>query len=56
MQSSHLGGVMLGSQIAQLVQAMATYRSANAGFNPTTATTMPANTTLQNVIAAALHR
>jgi hypothetical protein len=46
------GRPLLGGQIAQLVQAMATYQSANVSFNPTTATAMPANTTLQNAIAA----
>ncbi|MCP3385976.1 hypothetical protein NLM31_36870 [Bradyrhizobium sp. CCGUVB4N] len=49
------GGLTLDSQVAQLVQAMATYAAANSGFNPATATSMPADTTLQNAIAASWH-
>ena len=48
-------GLKLDGQVAQLVSAMATYAANNSGFNPTTATAMPTNTTLQNTIAAAWH-
>jgi hypothetical protein len=34
-------GLKLDSQVAQLVSAMATYATNNAGFNPATATQMP---------------
>jgi hypothetical protein len=34
---------------------MASYGASNSGFNPTTATAMPTDTTLQNAIAAAWH-
>jgi Ca2+-binding RTX toxin-like protein len=49
------GGLNLDSQLSQLVSAMATYAANNAGFNPTTATAMPTDATLQNTIAAAWH-
>ncbi|HBF29765.1 calcium-binding protein, partial [Rhizobium sp.] len=48
-------GLKLDSQVAQLVSAMASYSSHNTGFNPTSATQMPSDTTLQNAIAAAWH-
>jgi hypothetical protein len=48
-------GLILDTQVAQLVQAMAAYQSANPGFNPVTTTTMPTNTTLQGVITASWH-
>jgi Ca2+-binding RTX toxin-like protein len=48
-------GSKLDTQIAQLVSAMATYSAGNPGFNPTTATSMPTDTTLQSALAAAWH-
>jgi hypothetical protein len=54
-QTINAGGLKLDSQVAQLVSAMASYASANTGFNPQTATAMPTNTTLQNAIAASWH-
>jgi len=48
-------GVKLDSQISQLVSAMATYKASNPAFNPTTATTMPSDSTLQYAISAAWH-
>jgi Ca2+-binding RTX toxin-like protein len=55
LQEITAGGLKLDSQVSQLVQAMATYSAAHAGFNPATATTIPTDTTLQNAIAAAWH-
>ncbi len=50
------GGLKLDTQVATLVQAMATFSAANAGFNPQTASvTAPSDTTLQTAIAAAWH-
>ena len=46
---------MLDGQLENLVSAMATYQAANTSFNPTTATAMPTDTTLQNAIAASWH-
>jgi len=54
-QTFNAGGLKLDTQVAQLVQAMATYAAANTGFNPTTATSMPTNSALQTEIAAAWH-
>jgi hypothetical protein len=34
---------------------MASYQSAHSSFNPTTASSMPTDTTLQNAIAASWH-
>ena len=48
-------GLKLDNQIAQLVQAIATFQSAHPIFNPTTTTSMPTDTTLQNAIAASWH-
>jgi Ca2+-binding RTX toxin-like protein len=48
-------GLKIDSQLAQLVSAMATYGANNSGFNPTTATSMPTDATLQSTIAAAWH-
>ena len=48
-------GYNLDKQVALLVQAMATYSSANSGFNPTTATTMPNDPALQSTLATAWH-
>jgi hypothetical protein len=49
------GGLKLDSQVAQLVQAMATYSADNSAFNPVTATEAPNNSALQSAIAAAWH-
>jgi hypothetical protein len=54
-QSFQAGGLQLDTQVALPVQAMASYATAHTSFNPTTATTMPTNTTLQNAIVAAWH-
>jgi Ca2+-binding RTX toxin-like protein len=52
-QSINAGGdTLVYSQVQQLVQAMATYQSNNSAFNPTTATAMPTDSTLQAAIAA----
>jgi hypothetical protein len=49
----HAGGeTLLNAQVQKLVSAMASFVAGNSGFNPTTATTMPGNATLQSVIAA----
>ena len=49
------GGLEIDSQVAQLVQAMATYSSNNPGFNPTAVSQAPNNSNLQAAIAAAWH-
>ena len=49
-------GAKIDSGVAQLVSAMATYSAANPGFNPTTATQMPNDATLQGAVAAAWHQ
>jgi hypothetical protein len=54
-QSIQAGGLTLDTQVAQLVQAMATYATNNPSFNPATATSMPTNSALQTEIAAAWH-
>lgn len=54
-QSFTADGLTLDSQVAQLVQAMSAYQSTHTGFNPTTSTAMPTDTTLQNAIAASWH-
>lgn len=46
------GLTLADSQVASLVSAMATYQAAHSSFNPTTATSMPTDTTLQSAIAA----
>ena len=48
-------GQTLDSQISTLVSAMATYATANPGFDPATAMAMPSDTTLQSAIASAWH-
>jgi hypothetical protein len=48
-------GFTLDSQLAQLVQAMATYSTNNPGFDPTAVAQAPADPGLQNAIAAAWH-
>jgi hypothetical protein len=47
------GYTLVASQVQALVSAMASYAANNSGFNPTTATSMPTDSTLQNAIAAA---
>jgi Ca2+-binding RTX toxin-like protein len=55
-QSFHSSdGLVLDTQLAQLVQAMAIYSTNNLGFNAATATAMPNDPTLQGAIAAAWH-
>ncbi|HEX4409019.1 MAG TPA: calcium-binding protein [Xanthobacteraceae bacterium] len=48
-------GLKVDSQLQQLVGAMATYTSNNPGFDPTQASQMPTDSTLQNALAAAWH-
>ena len=48
-------GVKIDAGVSQLVQAMANYSSAHAGFDPTTATQAPTDAGLQNAIAATWH-
>lgn len=48
-------GLMLDSQLNNLVSAMATYSTNTPGFNPATATEMPTDTTLQSAIASSWH-
>ncbi len=48
-------GMKIDAGVSQLVQAMATYSSAHAGFDPTTATQAPNDAGLQNAIAATWH-
>ncbi len=52
-QAINAGGLKLDTGIAQLVQAMATFATANSGFNPTTATAMPTDTTSSDAPVAA---
>jgi hypothetical protein len=54
-ESFHADGLTLDTQVAQLVNAMATYQTGHSSFNPNTATSMPTDTTLQNAITAAWH-
>ncbi|WP_052400543.1 calcium-binding protein [Paraburkholderia ginsengisoli] len=48
-------GLMLDTQVNQLVSAMAAYSAANPGFDPGLVTQMPTDPSLQNVIAASWH-
>jgi RTX calcium-binding nonapeptide repeat (4 copies) len=48
-------GKTLDSAVSSLVSAMATYAAGHSGFDPTTAGSMPSDTTLQSAIAAAWH-
>ena len=48
-------GYNVDAQLQLLVQAMATFGANNSGFNPTTATQMPTDTSLQSALAAAWH-
>ena len=50
------GGLTLDTQLATLVQAMATYSAGHGAFNPqTSGTAMPADATVQAAITAAWH-
>ena len=51
------GGMKIDNDVAQLVQAMATYSAANPGFNPTASgvTQAPNDAGLQSAIANAWH-
>jgi hypothetical protein len=53
LQEITAGGMKIDAGVSQLVQAMATYSSTHAGFDPTTATQAPAE--LQTTIAASWH-
>ena len=48
-------GLTIDSQISTLVSAMATYSAANSSFDPTTASAMPTDTTLQSAITSSWH-
>ena len=48
-------GLNLDTQTSNLVSAMATYASNHAGFNPTTATQIPTDSSLQAALNAAWH-
>jgi len=48
-------GLRLDTQIAQLVAAMATYSANNPGFDPSQASQMPNDSTLQSTIASSWH-
>lgn len=49
------GGLKLDGQVAQLVQAMASYSSSHAGFDPTISTQVPNDPALHAAIATAWH-
>jgi Ca2+-binding RTX toxin-like protein len=51
----HAGGLVLDSQVSQLIQAMATFSANNAGFDPSSALAMPTDSGLQTTIAASWH-
>jgi hypothetical protein len=55
LQEITAGGLEIDSQMAELVQAMATYSANNPSFNPATATQMPNDPTLQSAISSAWH-
>lgn len=48
-------GMKLDTQVVQLVSAMAAYSSTHPGFDPTQATQVPDDRTLQATVAAAWH-
>jgi hypothetical protein len=54
-QSFQANGLSLDGGLAQLVSAMATYSTNNPGFDPSAATSMPTDSTLQTTIASAWH-
>jgi len=49
-QSFDANGLKLDTQVAQLVSAMASYAASNSGFNPATASSMPADSALQTTL------
>ena len=49
------GGLSLDTKVNQLVAAMATYSAAHSTFDPTTATVMPTDSTLQTAITTSWH-
>ena len=48
-------GLRLDSAFTQLVSAMAVYQANNPGFDPSTAGSMPTDSTLRNAISTAWH-
>jgi hypothetical protein len=48
-------GLKLDTQVAQLVNAMATYSTAHPGFDPTAVSAAPNDSTLQAAIAVDWH-
>jgi hypothetical protein len=48
-------GMKIGAGVSQLIQAMADYSSAHAGFDPTIVPQAPSDTSLQNTLAASWH-
>jgi serralysin len=55
LQEITAGGLELDSSVTQLVQAMAAYATAHAGFDPTAAAQLPSDAQLHQTIAAAWH-
>lgn len=55
LQEITASGLKLDTQVSQLVQALAIYSAANAGFDPTQAAQMPSNSGLQSAVAATWH-
>ena len=55
LQEIKAGGLELDANVGQLVQAMATYSDAHAGFHWSTATQMPSDPNLHATIAASWH-
>jgi hypothetical protein len=55
LQGVTAGGLTLDTRVNQLVQAMATYSAAHSTFDPTTATVMPTDSTLQTAITTSWH-
>ena len=53
LQEITAAGLKIDSQIAQLVQAMASYSAAHTGFDPTSVAQAPNDPTLQTAIANA---
>jgi len=49
-------GLKVDSGLAQLVQAMAVYSANNPGFNPTTVSQVPNDSSLQTALASAWHQ
>jgi Ca2+-binding RTX toxin-like protein len=49
------GGSEIDSQLNSLISAMATFANDNPAFDPTSASSMPSDTSLQTAIAAAWH-